>query len=162
MEVNCINPLFFYSAALSIPQELTLIDNSIQSTSVAFNWAPVDDICAIDYVVSVYANGTSVTNTTTLYNNYTIDGNIANIEYCVTVATQRTDGTVGTSTSQLCITLASKCFLHECINYDINNNILRLYSNDLKIYIYNIIDSLLFNLSLQHLYQFCLMNLLTH
>ena len=110
MEINCINPLFFYSAALSTPQGLTFIDDSIQSTSVAFNWEPVDDMCAIGYVVSVYANGTSVINTTTLYNNYTIDGNITNVEYCVVVATQRTDGTVGTPTSQLCITLASKCF----------------------------------------------------
>ena len=110
MEVNCINPLFFYSAALSTPQGLTLTDDSIQSTSVAFNWEPVDDMCAIGYVVSVYANGTSVINTTTLYNNYTIDGNITNVEYCVVVATYRTDDAVGTPTSQLCITLASKCF----------------------------------------------------
>ena len=132
MEVNCINPLFFYSAALSTPQGLTLTDNSIQSTSVAFNWELFNDMCVIGYVVSVYANGISVINTTALYNNYTIDGNITNIEYCVTVATQRTDGTVGTATNQLCITLASKYSLHECINYDINNNISRLNSNNLK------------------------------
>ena len=115
-----------------------MTDDSIQSTSVAVNWAPVNDICAIGYVVSVYANGTSVINATIPFshNNFTIDRNITNVEYCFTAATYRTDYTVGTPTSQLCITLASKCFfLHECINYDINNNISRLYSNDLKQYI---------------------------
>ena len=112
MEINCINPLFFYSAALSTPQGLTLIDNSIQSTSVAVNWASVNDMCAIGYVVSVYANGTSVINATIPFshNNFTIDRNITNVEYCFTVATYRTDYTVGTPTSQLCITLASKWF----------------------------------------------------
>ena len=130
--MNGINPLFFYSAALSTPQGLNLTDNSVQSTSVAFNWEAVNDSCAIGYVVSVYANGTLVTNTTTSNNAYTIDRNITNVEYCVTVATQRADGAVGTPTNQLCITLASKCSLHECNDYKINNNISRLNSNNLK------------------------------
>ena len=49
------------------------------------------------------------------------------------MATYRIDITVRTPTSQLFITLDNKCSLRECNDYDINNNILRLY-------IYNIID----------------------
>ena len=158
MEVSYINNLFFNSAALSTPQNLMFIDNSIQDTSIAVNWTEVSDTCAIGYVVLVYANGNVVVNITTQDNKYTITENIIDAEYCIAVATHRLDGANGTPTSQLCITLASKCSLRECNNYDINNNILGLSSNDLKQCIYY----LLFTLSLQHPYLLCLMNLPTH
>ena len=126
MEENCINNCFFYLATLSIPEGLEFFSNSIQDTSVAVNWTDVPDMCATGYVVLVYANGSIVVNTTTQDNSYIIRENIIDVEYCIAVATRRSDDAIGTPTNPICITLASKRSLCECNNYDININIERL------------------------------------